>query len=68
MSSHPTSRLRCQRWLLAALALVGALLASGVRGAEDQFLEPEKAFRLSVRAAGTKRTVGTEEVRPAEIR
>ena len=51
MSSHPTSRLRCQRWLLAALALVGALLASGVRGAEDQFLEPEKAFRLSVRAA-----------------
>jgi thiol:disulfide interchange protein DsbD len=35
-------------WLLAALALWMSL---GARAAEDQFLEPEKAFRLSVRAA-----------------
>ncbi|MCW5661437.1 MAG: protein-disulfide reductase DsbD [Burkholderiaceae bacterium] len=35
-------------WLLAALALWMSL---GAHAAEDQFLEPEKAFRLSVRAA-----------------
>lgn len=52
MTLHPTPRLRLPRWLLAAFMLVVALLAAlGVRAAEDQFLEPEKAFRLSVRAA-----------------
>jgi thiol:disulfide interchange protein DsbD len=38
-------------WLLAAFALLLAGLAARAPAAEDQFLEPEKAFRLSVRAA-----------------
>ncbi|HEY6354790.1 MAG TPA: protein-disulfide reductase DsbD, partial [Burkholderiaceae bacterium] len=37
--------------MLAALALVTALLASIAAAAEEQFLEPEKAFQFSARAA-----------------
>ncbi len=40
-----------KRLLLAAMALALAGIALGARAAEDQFLEPEKAFRMSVRAA-----------------
>ena len=51
MTLHPTPGPRLQRWLLALLVLAFAGIAFGARAAEDQFLEPEKAFRLSVRAA-----------------
>ena len=51
MTLHPTPGQRLQRWLLAMLVLAFAGIAIGARAAEDQFLEPEKAFRLSVRAA-----------------
>jgi thiol:disulfide interchange protein DsbD len=51
MSSHPTRRPGLQHWLLATLVLASALLALRVQAADDQFLEPEKAFRPSVRAA-----------------
>jgi thiol:disulfide interchange protein DsbD len=47
--------LRCARslraWLLVGLALLLSCLAVGAAAAEEQFLEPEKAFRFSVRAA-----------------
>ena len=38
-------------WLLAGLALLLSCLGIAAVAAEDQFLEPEKAFRFSVRAA-----------------
>src|SRR5262245_15886516 len=42
-------------WLLAALALLAAVLwAPRAVAAEDQFLEPEKAFLFSARAADAR--------------
>ena len=38
-------------WLLAGLALLALLSARPVPAAEEQFLEPEQAFRFSARAA-----------------
>jgi thiol:disulfide interchange protein DsbD len=49
MSQRPSSPIGLRAWLLAALALL--LTSVGAAAAEEQFLEPEKAFRLSVRAA-----------------
>jgi thiol:disulfide interchange protein DsbD len=42
---------RLPAWLLAVLALAIALFAARASAAEDQFLEPEKAFQFSARAA-----------------
>jgi thiol:disulfide interchange protein DsbD len=51
MTSHPTPFAhRLPAWLLIVLGLLGALLAPTARAAEE-FLEPEKAFRFSARAA-----------------
>ena len=48
------------RLLLIALALLGAALAPGARAADD-FLEPDKAFQFSARAA--RRQVGRGDLR-----
>jgi thiol:disulfide interchange protein DsbD len=51
MTPHPTPLAhRLPAWLLIVLGLLGALLAPTARAAEE-FLEPEKAFRFSARAA-----------------
>jgi thiol:disulfide interchange protein DsbD len=47
--SHFAQRL--QVWLVRGLALVMLCVAAPARSADDQFLEPEKAFRFSARAA-----------------
>jgi thiol:disulfide interchange protein DsbD len=49
--TYPALRVNALRWLLAALALVLVCVGPRALAGEDQFLEPEKAFRLSVRAA-----------------
>jgi thioredoxin:protein disulfide reductase len=51
MTLLPNFRRRLPQWLLAALLLATAAIGFTAHAAEDQFLEPEKAFRLSVRAA-----------------
>ena len=51
MTLLPTFRQRLPQWLLAALLLATAVIGLTAHAAEDQFLEPEKAFRFSVRAA-----------------
>jgi thiol:disulfide interchange protein DsbD len=53
LPSRPPTTLtpRVVRWWLAIMALVLGALGTRAIAAEDQFLEPEKAFRLSVRAA-----------------
>jgi thioredoxin:protein disulfide reductase len=52
MTLLPTFGQRLPHWLLAAALLLAiAVMCLGAHAAEDQFLEPEKAFRLSVRAA-----------------
>jgi thiol:disulfide interchange protein DsbD len=42
---------RLPAWMLLACALLMALLCNAARAAEEQFLEPEKAFQFSARAA-----------------
>lgn len=51
--AHPSTHraARVWRWLALALALLGLSAARTAHAAQDQFLEPEKAFVLSARAA-----------------
>ena len=52
MTSHPTPLVRrLPVWLAALLMLLAALAMRAVSAAEQEFLEPEQAFRFSARAA-----------------
>jgi thiol:disulfide interchange protein DsbD len=53
MTLQPANQLaqRFTAWRLAAVVIVLTLLGTVARSAEDQFLEPEKAFQFSARAA-----------------